>query len=144
MEIKRLLLVEDSDDDVFIFMRGVKQTRVEVKIDRVCNAYDALDLVTRVCPDLITLDINLPGTGGLELLRELRNRRALERTPIVMMSDTKADSDVELSYMFGANSFVQKPLDYEEYINRVGIVLDYWLHSNCVAISDRVLSAVVR
>ncbi len=135
MDPKFLLLVEDSDDDAALFARAVSQKRPEIVIERASHAEDARKVLLTRIPHLIVLDCDLPGVGGLELLRELRLDESLRRIPIVMMSGTRSDLDIELCYAFGASSFVSKPFDYREYMDLVVLVLDYWMLANRISLA---------
>lgn len=136
MEQRYLLLVEDSDDDAFMFARAIKECDTGVTLARASNANEARELLSSVRPSLIALDCNLPGIGGLELLRELRMNEEFRRTPIVMLSGTRADIDLELAYAFGANSFLTKPTDYQDYLDQVLVLLHYWLVANRTSMTD--------
>lgn len=130
MEQRHVLLVEDSDDDAFLFARALRESEASVTLKWASDAGEARELLRNARPSLIALDCDLPGIGGLELLRELRMDEEYRRIPIVMLSGTTADIDIELAYAFGANSFLTKPTAYQDYIDQILILLHYWLVAN--------------
>lgn len=136
----RLLLVDDSDDDARLFVRAVERCDSAIKVERAACAAEARYLLSRSLPALIVLDRHLPDTGGIELLQEIRMKTALGRVPIVMMSGTEADGDVEAAYAYGINSFVRKPNSYEEYVGCVRRLVEYWCGINCTMIDNGLLT----
>jgi CheY-like chemotaxis protein len=131
-----LLLVEDSDDDALLFMRAVQRSGQGIKVHRATNVNQAREMLAEFAPALIALDCHLlRGESGLDILRELRGRKAFQTVPIVMLSGTESDLDVQAAYALGANSFVRKPNGYGEYMESVQLMLEYWLVKNCVSVS---------
>jgi two-component system response regulator len=78
-------------------------------------------------PDLIVLDFHLPGFNGLEILRELRKNERTRNLPVVMLSALESDSEITACLAEGANSCVQKPVDFVLYVERVSQIVKYWL-----------------
>lgn len=78
-------------------------------------------------PDLILLDLNMPRKDGREALREIRAHADLRRIPVVVFTTSKADTDVDLIYDLGANSFVTKPAAFDSLVNTLGLLSRYWL-----------------
>lgn len=127
---KSLVLVEDSDDDASLFLLALRKSGKNVRADRAANALQARQLLAGHRPALITLDCHLPGESGLDLLREIRSMESFRRIPVIMMSGTESERDVQSAYAAGANSFLRKPASCEEYLARVSLMLEYWLENN--------------
>ncbi|WP_173586049.1 response regulator [Methylogaea oryzae] len=79
---------------------------------------------------MILLDINLPKINGLEVLKRIRANAATRMAPVVVLTSSTEDSDVRECYRLGANSYIQKPVDFGEFIKAVGNISNYWLRYN--------------
>ena len=134
-EPRRIVVVEDSDDDAELLAIGVRKSGHSVKVDRAGNVDEAYRLLRGSPPSLVLLDCHLSGESGLDILGEIRSRESYLRVPIVMLSGTESDADIESAYLLGANSFLRKSYSFEEYVGRIGLLLDYWLTQNCVNLS---------
>jgi CheY-like chemotaxis protein len=126
-----IFLVDDSDDDAAFFQRVSLKTGFPLVLRRSSSAETAIRELARDKPDLIVLDCDMPGMGGIELLKELREMPHLSRTPIIMLSGTTSDLDLRSAYQLGINSFVVKAVEYEEYVEKVTSLIKYWLTVNC-------------
>lgn len=133
----RLLIIEDSDEDFEALRRIIDLVSTfAVKIDRCIDGDDALDFLDRlgeyqdasdVCyPDLIILDLNLPGTDGREVLATIKQSKALKKIPVVVFSTSSNPKDIEACYQSGANSYLFKPMNINELKESVRMMLDYW------------------
>lgn len=136
-EPPRLLIIEDSNEDFAALTRIIDQVSTFiVKIERCIDGDDALDFLNRVgkydnCgellqPDLIVLDLNLPGTDGREVLTIIKQSETLKTIPIVVFSTSSNPKDIEACYQSGANSYLLKPLNINELKESVRMMLDYW------------------
>jgi CheY-like chemotaxis protein len=128
-----LVLVEDSADDELLSMCGIDHSGVscEVKVIRHCGEAVLYLLDPTVAPpNLILMDFRLPGLNGVEVLRELRRQERTKRIPVVILSSANADDQLAECYDVGANSCVSKPLDPRLYLERVGMIIRYWLEVN--------------
>jgi two-component system response regulator len=134
-----ILLVEDNQDDVDLTIRALKKNGLihEVAIAR--DGAEALDLIFRrgdyagsstVMPQLILLDIRLPKLSGLEVLKELRQDERTRFLPVVMLTSSKQEQDLVDSYGYGANSYIQKPVSFDDFSEAVGQLGVYWLVLN--------------
>jgi len=131
-----ILLVEDNPDDILIAQKALKQAKVVNKLWLVRDGQEALDFLyhkgkyqdinTSPDPGLILLDINLPKINGLELLEKIKGDANLKRIPTVMLTVSKRDEDVVKSYNHGCNSFIQKPIEFEKFIEAVKQISLYW------------------
>jgi DNA-binding response OmpR family regulator len=127
----RLVLVEDSDDDAMLVEWAVSRSGFDLELARASRGSDARELLDENATQLIVLDCGLPDMSGLELLASLRKDESFQRIPIVMMSGSEREQDIRSAYSLGANSFVKKPLDGEDYVAAVDALLCYWLGVNC-------------
>lgn len=134
-----ILVVEDNDDDYFITLHAFGKNSLQNPIRRCTNGDQALDYLfrrgefsgatTAPRPGIILLDLNLPGVDGREVLRQIKNDPELRRIPIVILTTSSAEQDVERCYNAGANSYMQKPVDLGSFIGAIGRFSDYWLNT---------------
>jgi len=135
-----ILLVEDNPDDEVLTLRAITKKRIANPVVVVRDGREALDYMfgegvfherdTRALPAVILLDLKLPKVDGLEVLRALRNHPLTRVVPIVVLTTSNEDQDIVKSYSFGANSYVRKPVDFEQFTEAVGQLGMYWLLTN--------------
>jgi CheY-like chemotaxis protein len=138
-----ILLVEDSDTDSELTLRAFKRQRLEARVHRTLDGPDALDFLfargayadrrAQRLPRLILLDIRMPKMSGIEVLRQVRAEPLLRMIPVVMMTSSDESRDVEAAYRLGANSYVVKPLEFDDFIRAAEEVGVYWSRLNEVA-----------
>jgi len=137
-ESQLLLIVEDNDDDYFATMRAFKKANLANPVRRCTNGDQALDYLLQrgefsapeaaPRPSFILLDLNLPGTDGREVLRAIKANQDLLKIPVIVLTTSNAEQDIEQCYAVGANSYVQKPVDFEGFIRAVARLSDYWFN----------------
>jgi CheY-like chemotaxis protein len=135
-KIIKILLVEDNPDDVDITKRALKEARIINKLWVARDGQEALDFLqhqgtyqdpsSSPKPGLILLDINLPKLNGVEVLKIIKNDPGLKRIPVVMLTVTKRDEDIIKSYNNGCNSFIQKPVNFESFVEVAKQISLYW------------------
>lgn len=135
-----ILLVEDNADDAELTMRVLRRQNIANGIVRVPDGEQALDFLfcrgnyaTRSFmqpPRLVLLDLKMPKVDGLEVLRAVKADSRTDAIPIVIMTSSREEQDVIGSYKLGVNSFVQKPVDFEEFREVVRQLGLYWLLVN--------------
>lgn len=140
MNEKKILLVEDNEDDELLTLRALKNHNFANEVDVVRDGAEALDYMfgrgayvdrnLLDTPQLILLDINLPKLNGIEVLKELRKDVNSKSIPIVMLTTSKEENDMVRSYNNGANSYIQKPVDFKEFVDVVSQLGIYWLAIN--------------
>jgi two-component system response regulator len=140
MEDKMILLVEDNPDDEFLTVRALKKNNIGNRIVIVRDGVEALDFLfctgdytsrePRDLPQLILLDIKLPKMDGLEVLRRVRADERTRLLPIVILTSSKEEQDLIESYKNGANSYVRKPVDFNQFMEAVHELGMYWLVIN--------------
>jgi two-component system response regulator len=133
-----ILIVEDSDDDFFATMRAFKKANLVNPIQRCTNGDQALDYLYQrgefstpgkaPVPSIILLDLNLPGTDGREVLRQIKGAPSLMAIPAIVLTTSDAEKDIEQCYAAGANSYVQKPVDLARFIEAIARLSNYWLN----------------
>ena len=109
-----ILLVEDNDLDAMLLQRVLTRLRPDVKIMRSEDGIDALDALESSRPDLIIMDIRMPRMGGLEALGRIKQDERLRGIPVIMMSTSRDQQDIDRSYDQHANAYVVKSLDARE------------------------------
>jgi CheY-like chemotaxis protein len=137
---KLILLVEDNPADVALMLRAFKQNRIcnEVKVAH--NGVEAFDYLFATdsqtgkhlheLPELVLLDLKLPKIDGIEVLRRIRSDERTKLLPVVMITTSAEERDVLASYQLGVNSFVQKPVDFNQFSEAVRQLGIYWLLLN--------------
>jgi len=128
-----ILLVEDNPDDEKLTLRALTKNNVAnpVKVARdVQEALDYLFDAAQTLPAVVLLDLRLPKVGGLEVLRRMRADPVRKLVPVVILTSSKEESDLVQGYAFGANSYIRKPVDFEQFAQAVRQVSLYWLLLN--------------
>jgi two-component system, response regulator len=135
-----ILLVDDDRDDVDITMLALKQNNIHNEVVVAKDGHQAIELLLNsdeqdgsLSPALILLDINMPGMDGMETLALLRNNNATRSLPVVMLTTSNNPDDVNKSYALGANSFINKPADFDQFCRIIGDIGKYWLAVNVVS-----------
>lgn len=130
----RILLIEDNPADVRLTKEAFREEGSLTQVTVVEDGEEAIAFLRRQgrysCaprPDLILLDLNLPKKDGREVLAEIKSDRTLARTPVVVLTSSHADQDICLAYDLGANCYITKPVDLEQFLEVVKAVEDFWL-----------------
>lgn len=137
---KTLLLVEDNKQEEILTLRALQKHGVQADIVVCRDGTDALDWVfargkyaerdRQIAPSVILLDLKLPKLDGHEVLAALRENPDTKQWPVVIMTTSKRESDVQKCYDHGANSYVQKPVNYKEFLQIIENIGTYWLKIN--------------
>ncbi len=133
-----VLVVDDNPNDTELTLRGIKKTCLNVTIFCVKDGVEALDFILKEGEysnrsgilRLVLLDLKLPKLNGLEVLEEVRKSDQFDCLPIIILSSSKEESDVSRSCQLGANSYLVKPVDYDEYMDTIVSFGKYWLTYN--------------
>ncbi len=131
-----LLIIEDSNEDFEAFQRFLRQSALAIPVYRCINGDQALaflyhtdrytDPATAPRPGLILLDLNLPGTDGREVLRQIKQDNDLKLVPLVIFTTSNNPKDIEACYRQGVNSYIIKPMDFKLLKRSIQTLLDYW------------------
>jgi two-component system, response regulator len=137
---KVILLVEDNPDDELLTLRALKKNNITNQVIVARDGVEALDYFfgtgihagrdTSVLPQIVLLDLKLPKVDGLEVLRRVRANDATKLLPIVILTTSNEDKDRLEGYSLGANSYVRKPVDFEQFSRAVLQLGLYWLLLN--------------
>jgi len=137
---KVILLVEDNPDDAALTLRAFKRSHVANPIAEVRDGIEALDFLfargvysdraTAPLPTLIILDLKLPKLDGLGVLKAIREDERTRLLPVVILTSSKEEQDLISSYSLGANSYVRKTVDFNEFLEAVKVLGIYWLMMN--------------
>lgn len=137
MENRIILLVEDNPDDVALTLRAFKQNNIFNEVIVTRDGEEALDYLfgagkykdrdTKNLPVVILLDLKLPKKNGLEVLKEIRENKLSRLIPVVVLTSSKEESDLIQSYHLGANSYVRKPVDFNDFVAAAKVLGLYWL-----------------
>ena len=140
MEKKTILLVEDNPDDEALTLRALKKTNLANEVIVVRDGVEAWDFLTGtgafagreldMIPQVILLDLKLPKLDGLGLLRLIRGDDRTRLLPVVILTSSVEERDRIDSYGLGANSYVRKPVDFNQFVDAAGKLGLYWLVLN--------------
>lgn len=135
-----ILLVEDNEDDIELTRRAFVENRIRNALVVVRDGDEALQWLERTgpyalrdraeIPDLVLLDLKLPKRSGHEVLARLRANDETRFLPVVILTSSREENDVIRSYLGGANSFIQKPIDFPQFVEAVRTLGLYWLVLN--------------
>jgi two-component system response regulator len=142
MSAPTILLVEDNADDVELTMHAFRKSRMANELVVARSGEAALDYMFATgdwagrehdLPALMLLDLKLPGIGGLDVLRRVREREATKRMPVVILTTSDDESDIVSGYNLGVNSYIRKPVDFGDFTQVVDQLGLYWLVVNTPA-----------
>jgi len=135
-----ILLVEDNENEEILMMRALKKHNIG---DRVIVAHDGVEALDYLfctnsyaernpydMPQLVLLDLNLPKLSGIEVLHHIRSDPRTKLLPVVLLSSSAEERELRQAYTNGANSYMRKPVDYQEFMELVGQLGSYWLQLN--------------
>lgn len=137
-----ILLVEDNSNDAELTIRALSKHNLANKLHWVKDGAEALEYIygkgaysgrdINNLPKIIFLDLKLPKVDGLELLRELKSNENTKITPVVVMTSSKEEKDIVESYRLGSNSYIQKPVNFDNFTETVAKLGMYWMLLNKV------------
>lgn len=135
-----ILLVEDDYNDVLLIRRAFSKAQIKTPMIEVGDGDEAIaylnregkyaDVETYPCPLLVLLDLKLPRRSGLEVLEWIRQRPVLKRLLVVVLTSSQENSDLDRAYDLGTNSYLVKPVDFQDFVSLIEIVDTYWLGCN--------------
>ena len=140
MKDKIILLVEDNPDDVKLTLRALKKSNIKNEVIVVGDGLEAVDYLfgtgkfagrdTGILPQVVLLDLKMPKMDGLEVLQRIRADERTRILPVVILTTSSEDKDKVDSYKLGANSYIRKPVDFNQFVAAVQQLGLYWLVLN--------------
>ncbi|MEW6108361.1 MAG: response regulator [Nitrospirota bacterium] len=138
-QLINILLIEDNPDDVELTIHALKKNNIVNPVTIIRDGQEAVDYLfykgkysssTHTLPNVILLDLKLPKIDGIEVLKEIKNDRRLKLIPVVVLTSSKEESDIIKSYDLGVNSYIRKPVDFDQFVETVKQIGFYWLLIN--------------
>ena len=140
MKQVEILLVEDNPNDAELTIRALKKHNLANNLEWVKDGAEALDFLFSAgkylarnnfaLPKVVLLDLRLPKVDGMEVLRKIREDARTHLMPVVVLTSSKEDRDIAESYQIGVNSYVSKPVNFDEFVKAVAELGMYWLLLN--------------
>jgi len=134
-KIKRILLAEDNPNDVELTLTALQECRLANEVEVVSDGAEALDYLyhrgkyaerANHAPGVILLDLKMPRVDGIEVLRQVKSDAALRKIPVVMLTSSREERDLVLSYDLGVNAFVVKPVDFAQFVEAIRTLGVFW------------------
>lgn len=133
-DLVEILLVEDNPGDARLCKEALKESKVLNNLNIAKDGQEALDFVFKSgefksapTPDLIILDLNLPKVHGKDVLKKIKEDEITKKIPVVILTSSKAEEDIIRTYELHANSYITKPLDFDQFIEIVKELNQFWL-----------------
>lgn len=134
-KIKRILLAEDNPNDVELTLAALQECRLTNEVEVVRDGAEALDYIyqrgdfagrSNGLPGVILLDLKMPRVDGIEVLRQIKSDPALRQIPVVMLTSSREEKDLVMSYDLGVNAFVVKPVDFAQFVEAIRTLGVFW------------------
>ena len=129
-----ILLVEDNEGDIGLVEEVFQEAKIMNNLNIAEDGEEAMLFLHKKgkfsnvpSPDIILLDLNLPGKDGREVLKEIKEDNELKRIPVVILTTSKAEEDILKSYNLHANSYITKPVDFDQFIRVIKSIENFWL-----------------
>lgn len=138
-----ILLVEDNKDDIELTRLALKQNKIAADVKVKTDGKEALEFIEELYakadelpkPTVILLDINMPRVDGFRVLHKIKQTASMKEIPVVMLSSSDEEQDICQSYQYGANSYIQKPANFKDFVFAVKHIGKYWLDLNKTPVS---------
>lgn len=134
LKLAHILLIEDNEGDIILTLDAFEESKLETHVSVARNGQEALDFLNKKGefedahrPDLILLDINIPIYNGHEVLEEIKKDESLRKIPVIILTTSSNQKDIEKAYKNYCNSYVQKPLEMEEFLEAILKIEEFWL-----------------
>lgn len=128
-------VAEDDPDDRIILSEAFRENGIELSSLRFAlDGQELMEIIQQEIPSLLILDLNLPRKDGREVLRDLKSNPAYRKIPVVVLTTSNSQAEVEKCYDLGANSFVVKPDSYIELVNIVRCIKEFWMETAKISI----------
>jgi CheY-like chemotaxis protein len=133
MKLFSVLLVEDNEGDVLLTKVALENTGIPFKLGVLSDGKVAIDFFEKIAttapedaPDIILLDINLPKKNGHEVLKFVKEHDKLKQIPVIILTTSSSQKDIDLAYANFANCFVTKPSEMDEFLNAIAAIVNIW------------------
>ncbi len=140
MNKKTIVLIEDNLDDELLTIRALKKNNISNEIVVFRDGEEALNWIlgrndyanksSDNLPVFILLDLQIPKIDGLEILKHVKSDELMKKVPVIILTTSTEEMDIEESYKLHANSYIRKPVDYEEFTSLIKSLSDYWINLN--------------
>jgi CheY-like chemotaxis protein len=130
-----ILLVDDNSLDVDLFERAIRKAAPSIKLEMARDGEQALACIKEWeagahLPVVILLDLKMPKVNGLEVLRVLKSHPRFKTIPVVVLTSSNENTDIQQAYDLGVNSYIRKSVDYDEFAKAVALIHHYWCQLN--------------
>lgn len=137
-----ILIAEDDADDRFLLQTAFEEKGFNDKIEFVENGVELFDFLARIqqgngegiYPGFILLDLNMPKKDGREVLMELKQHPVFKKIPVIVFTTTKNETEIRRCYELGANTYIVKPVSFEELLRTVELIRSYWLKTASIPV----------
>lgn len=134
LKTKEVLLVEDNEDDIFLTKEAFKENKLPNKLNVVKTGIEALKYLQKegpysnvARPNVVLLDLNLPELSGFEVLKEIKNSENLKDIPVVILSTSSLERDIEKCYKLCANCYIKKSVNLDDFFEAINVFGKFWL-----------------
>jgi len=134
MKAIHILLVEDNEGDIMLTREALEEAKIHIILSVVKDGKEAMDFVSKqgkytdvVLPDLLLLDVNLPKKNGHEVLQFIKGNKFLKHIPVIMLTTSSSEKDINFSYNNFANCYITKPVEVNEFLAVVANIENFWI-----------------
>lgn len=128
-----ILMAEDSPGDVLLTRKALENSKLKINLHAVSDGVEAIQFLRREgeygdvpTPDIVFLDLNMPRKDGREVLTEIKTDPLLRHIPVVILTTSDSEQDIERSYELNANCYITKPVDMDQFVKVVSSIEDFW------------------
>ncbi len=128
-----ILMAEDSPGDVVLTRKALENSKLRINLHAVSDGVEAMKFLRREddygdvpTPDIVFLDLNMPRKDGREVLTEIKTDATLRHIPVVILTTSDSEQDIEKSYELNANCYITKPVDMDQFVKVVSAIEDFW------------------
>lgn len=133
-KLAHILLVEDNEGDILLTLDAFEESKLETQVSVARNGQEAFDFLNKkgefsnaTRPDLILLDINIPIYNGLEVLESIKKDDSLKKIPVIILTTSANQKDIDAAYKNYCNSYIKKPLEMAEFMDAILKIEEFWL-----------------
>jgi CheY-like chemotaxis protein len=133
----KILLIEDDTIELMKLNRAMLSLNMNHEVTEATNGEEALELLLneKYYPDIILLDLNMPKINGIEFLEILKNNESIKFIPTIILTTSSNEKDLLACFNLGISGYILKPLKYDEYIEKINLLLSYWSANELIKLS---------